>query len=146
MQSDDLNKGDEIRRLHIDADTQNIKSVLDFIKSDMQRCGASQTAQFNMMIAAEEIFTNIAMYAYENTDGAYADICCKVADGIYYVTFIDGGKEYNPLLQDDPDVNMPLKDRKIGGFGVFLAKKMSDELTYRRENRQNILTVGMNIK
>ena len=54
--------------------------------------------------------------------------------------------EYNPLLQDDPDVNMPLKDRKIGGFGVFLAKKMSDELTYRRENRQNILTVGMNIK
>ena len=59
--------------------------------------------------------------------------------------FSDGGKKYNPLENKDPDITADLKDRKIGGLGVFLAKKLSDKISYTYENGQNILTIGVDL-
>ena len=61
------------------------------------------------------------------------------ADTVY------NGKKYNPLKNKNPDITSDLKDRKIGGLGVFLAKKLSDKISYAYENGKNVLTVGVSI-
>ena len=57
------------------------------------------------------------------------------------VVFRDKGPEYNPLLKDNPDIEMRIKDHKVGGFGLFIVRKMMDEVTYSRESDYNILTI-----
>ena len=57
------------------------------------------------------------------------------------LTFTDTGRPFDPLQADDPDTKVPLSERKIGGLGIFVVKKMMDKVEYRRENDRNILTL-----
>lgn len=125
------------------ADNKKLRDFIEFLKSDMEKYKVNPKSQFNLVTSAEEIFSNIADYAYLNKDEAIVDIETFVDDNIYYVKFTDNGKEYNPLLHKDPDLTLDLKDRDIGGLGIFLAKKMSDKISYSYENKQNILTIGV---
>ena len=94
----------------------------------------------------EEIFVNIASYAYEGKHGQ-AVIQAKVTNSPKSIELIfqDEGIPYNPLDRDDPDPEMLLEDRKIGGWGIFLVKKNVDEVTYAYENGKNVLTIRKNI-
>ena len=98
------------------------------------------TLEFGATI--EEIFVNIAKYAYPNSDGV-ATIEAKIDDSKSYIeiTFIDNGIEYNPLEKEDPDLNIPLSDRPIGGLGIFMVKNLMDEVNYKYINKQNVLTI-----
>ena len=131
------------RRLTLPADNKNLYKMIDFLKSDMDRFGVSQKKQFNLISAVEEIFTNIADYAYEKSGEVI--ITSFVEDGIFNVEFSDSGKKYNPLENEDPDITSDLKDRKIGGLGVFIAKKLSDKISYNYKDGKNILTIGVSI-
>lgn len=129
--------------LRLPADDKKLREVIDFLKSDMSEHNVSPKKQFNVISAAEEIFVNISYYAYES-DGE-VDIATYEENGTYYVRFSDSGKKYNPLEHEDPDVNADLKDRPIGGLGIFLAKKLSDEISYVYENDRNVLTLGVDL-
>ena len=131
------------RRLTLPADNKNLYKMIEFLKSDMDRYTVSQKKQFNLISAVEEIFANIANYAYEKSGEVI--ITTFVEEGTYYVRFSDNGKKYNPLKNKNPDITSDLKDRKIGGLGVFLAKKLSDKISYANENGKNVLTVGVSI-
>lgn len=150
-QSDDITmldfvyKGISEHVLDIEADVKKIGEVLEFIQKEMKGYNINKHIQFNATMAAEEIFSNISMYAYKATDLARVQVSTTLANGIYTITFMDKGKKYNPLEQKQPDVTLELKERKIGGFGVFLAKKLSDDMVYRREGKQNILTIRFKI-
>ena len=131
--------------LILPADIKKIRDVIDFLKKDMQEHKLSEKAQFNMVMASEEIFSNIAMYAYEAKENALATVLTSAENGFYYITFIDNGKKYNPLKAKEPDMSLEMKDRNVGGLGIFLAKKLSDTLTYSYKNKQNILVMGIAI-
>ena len=131
------------RRITLPADNKNLYKMIDFLKSDMDKYGVSPKKQFNLISAVEEIFTNIASYAYEKSGEVI--IVTFVEDEIFNVRFSDNGKKYNPLDNEDPDITSDLKDRKIGGLGVFLAKKLSDKISYTYEDGRNILTIGVSI-
>lgn len=131
------------RRLKLPADNKNLYKMIDFLKSDMKKYNVSPKKQFNLVSAVEEIFANIAYYAYEKSGEVI--ITTFVEDGVYYVQFSDKGKKYNPLKNKNPDISSDLKDRKIGGLGIFLAKKLSDKISYTYKNNQNILTIGINL-
>ena len=59
---------------------------------------------------------------------------------------MDNGAEYDPLEKEDPDVTLSAEDRQIGGLGIFMVKKIMDEVDYRYENGKNVLTLRKNYK
>ncbi len=96
-------------------------------------------------MCAEEIFANIAFYAYPNKSGDIDAELKKTDDRIIF-EFQDDGIEYNPLEKPDPDINLPPEERPLGGLGIFMVKEMADEIYYKRENDKNILTMVFYLK
>ena len=93
-----------------------------------------------MNLTLEEIYINIASYAYAPNTGKVKLILddLKDPDGIR-MTFIDQGVPYDPLQKKDPDITLPAEERPVGGLGIYLVKKNMDVLNYRYENQSNIL-------
>lgn len=95
-----------------------------------------------LLIAADEIFTNIANYGYPSGDGsAKVAVSFNMQKAELEMIFSDSGIPYNPLEARPPDLSQPLEKRTAGGLGIFLVKKLMDTVEYRRENNQNILVL-----
>ncbi|MDR2043229.1 MAG: ATP-binding protein [Clostridium sp.] len=126
-----------MKEMLIQAQVENLDRVLEFVETEAGELSAKERSQ--IAIAAEEIFVNIARYAYEGESGeATVRI---VADGGITIEFEDSGTPYDPLAKEDPDVTLPAEERQIGGLGVFMVKKMMDSVDYRREGNKNIMTI-----
>ena len=128
--------------LTVEAATDNLQAVIDFVDRQLEANGCSMKAQMQMDLAVEEIFVNIASYAYKPNKGN-ATVRIEVSDDpvTVTITFIDRGVPYDPLKKDDPDVTLSAAERKIGGLGIFLTKKVMDDVSYAYKDGQNILTL-----
>lgn len=132
--------------LEIDALNENLPEVLRFIDANLEAADCSPKAQMQIDVAAEEIFVNIASYAYEGKTGkAYIRVEINEDPAYAELTFIDSGMQYDPLSRQDPDVTLPAEQREIGGLGVYLVKKTMDDAQYRYEDGKNILTIRKNL-
>ncbi|MBR4554240.1 MAG: ATP-binding protein [Ruminococcus sp.] len=135
-----------MRELDIDAIKENLPQVLGFVEEQLegQGCDASVITQID--IAVEEIFVNIASYAYDPDVGP-ANIRVEIIEEplSVVISFIDNGKPYDPLARPDPDIKKPLRERQKGGLGIFMVKKSMDNVTYEYKDGQNILTITKNI-
>lgn len=124
-----------------DAVTKNLDQVLAFLDSQLESWGCPLRVQLQLDVAVEELFVNIASYAYGEKTGT-AEIAMDLLPGqIIEITFRDSGIPYNPLEKPDPDVTKPAEEREIGGLGIYIVKKSMDEVLYRHEEGQNILTI-----
>jgi len=123
--------------LLIEATLENMGSVLDFINASIGDCPPKIQNQIG--IAADEIFSNIARYAYRPKTGK-ATIRVIAGDDIT-IEFEDAGVAYNPLEKDDPDTTLSADERDVGGLGIFMVKNIMDSVEYRREGNNNILTI-----
>lgn len=92
-------------------------------------------------LVCEELVVNIVSYAYPDGAEGYLKILVEKEGGCIVLCFIDGGVAFNPLERDMPDVSLPLEERQIGGLGIFLTLQMMDEVLYKREENENILTI-----
>lgn len=119
-------------------------TLLSWLENDMQQRHIAPKKQSNLIIASEEIFSNIAQYAYQTT--GRVRITMSGNDKSYTVQFADFGKAYNPLLQLTPDLEQSAEERNIGGLGIFLVKQMVDDVSYQYKNNQNILTISIDIE
>lgn len=129
------------------ASIENISAVTAFIEEQLEMLGCSMKAQMQLSIAVDEIFSNIAHYAYPQGGGEATVRLEASADGRQAIlTFIDQGTPYDPLAKEDPDITLAAEDRPIGGLGIFMVKKSMDALSYRFENGQNILTAVKTIQ
>ena len=95
-------------------------------------------------LAVEEIFVNIAHYAYSGRGGE-AEVSCILSDGVITISFTDKGKPFNPLEKEDPDITLSAEERKIGGLGIFLTKKFMDKVWYVYEDGRNKLSFSKKI-
>lgn len=128
-----------MNELIIEAKLENMDEVLDFVGERIADCPAK--IQNQIRIAVDEIFSNIALYAYHPGAGN-ATVRVAVNDGIT-VEFEDNGVAYNPLAIDSPDTTLSAEEREIGGLGIFVVKNIMDSVEYRREGNKNILTINM---
>ena len=128
--------------LTIAANVENIEVVADFVNDQLEKFNCPKKAQMQINIAIDEIFSNIAHYAY-NPDVGEATVRVEVVEKPFSVviTFIDGGVPYDPLSAAEPDITLSAKERKIGGLGISIVKKIMDEIVYRYENGRNILSI-----
>lgn len=126
--------------LKLDATLENIDAVTDFVNEALESADCSMKAQVQIDIAVDEIFSNIARYAYEGGTGkAYVSV--DVRDGNAVIVFKDSGVPYDPLAKEDPDITLSAEERKIGGLGIYMVKKSMDAMEYRYSDGQNILTL-----
>ena len=131
--------------LEIPALKENFAIVTDHIGELLEENGCGIKLRLLIETIIEEIFVNIASYAYpESTGNAVIEFSCE--NGIMEITFIDQGVPFDPLAHSDPDINVPIEKRKVGGLGILMVKKMMDKVTYRRENGCNTLTIQKKIK
>ena len=138
--------GEKMKELTIEATVENIAAVTDFVNAELESLGCPMKAQLQIDVAIDELFGNIAHYAY-NPETGPATVRVEVEEDpmSVVVTFIDHGKPYDPLSRDDPDVTLSAEEREIGGLGVFLVKKTMDDVSYEYRNGQNILKIKKNI-
>ena len=130
----------------VNACVDKIAEVVAFVEEQLENMGAGMKAQMQISIAVDELFANIANYAYPNGEGTATVRVEASEDGKKAViTFIDSGVPYNPLEKEDPDITLSAEDRPIGGLGIFMVKKSMDDIAYRYENGKNILSIRKKI-
>ena len=131
-----------MKEIILEAKVEKLDELLSCIDKELEDAGCTMKAQMQIDIAVEEIFVNIAHYAYESGDGkAVIQIETDKSASKAAFTFIDEGKPYNPLEKEDPDVTLPAEERPIGGLGIYIVKKTMDEVTYKFEDGKNILKI-----
>lgn len=124
------------------AEEKNINDVIDFTQTELEKADCAVKMQTSICVAIEEIFVNIAKYAYP-AGGGDAEISIDIDDKTNIASFVisDSGIAFDPLKKDDPDITLPAEKRKIGGLGIFIVKKTMDSVNYIRTNGKNILTM-----
>ena len=131
-----------MKELIIEAKRENLPEVQAFIDEQLEEVGCPTPIQTAIDIAVEELFVNIASYAYDPQIGiAVVQVTVHEAPLSVEITFIDNGKQYDPLAKEDPDTTLSVKERKKGGLGIFMVKKSMDNVTYEYKDGKNILTI-----
>ena len=135
-----------MKELTVDAAVENIPAVTAFVEEQLEQYNCPTKAQMQIDIAIDELFSNIAQYAYTPKTGK-ATVRVEVTENpmVVAITFIDNGVPYDPLAKEDPNVSLPADERQIGGLGIFMVKKSMDEINYEYKNGQNILTIKKHI-
>ena len=141
----DLERADN--ELVVEASVENLGQVQEFVNSHLESVGCSMRAKMQIEVAVEEIFVNIANYAYA-PDKGNATVRVEVTEDpvTVIITFIDHGKPYDPLAKEDPDVTLKAEDRVPGGLGIFMTKQTMDGLEYEYKDGRNILKLKKNLQ
>ncbi|MBQ8202055.1 MAG: ATP-binding protein [Clostridia bacterium] len=131
-----------MKKMILTAEVDRMDDVLDFINAELESHDVPMKTIMQIDIAVEELFVNIAHYAY-NPDVGEATVAVDVEEAppCAVIRFIDRGKPYDPLSREDPDVTLGVEERQIGGLGIYMVKKSMDEVVYTYEDGQNILTI-----
>lgn len=131
-----------MKELIVPAKIEELEHVLEFVQTELERVDCPVKTQMQMAITVEEIYVNIAHYAY-NPEVGDAIIRCQLDEDPLrvIVQFEDTGKPYNPLEREDPDITLSAEEREIGGLGIYMAKQLMDQMEYRYEDGKNILTI-----
>jgi len=137
-----MEKGMIRNEIQISAQQEKLDELLEIFRKDMNTMGCPVEKQISLEICAEEIFVNIASYAYGGADGD-AFITEEVTKHSISLCFRDTGIPYNPLEREDPDTTLSAEEREIGGLGVFMVKTMMDEVFYEYRDGYNCLTMKM---
>lgn len=135
-----------MKELTIDATIENITEVTAFVDEQLEALGCPLKAQMQIDIAIDELFGNIAHYAY-NPEVGPATVRVEVVQEplSVVVSFIDHGAPYDPLARKDPDTGLSVEEREIGGLGIYMVKKSMDEISYEYKSGQNILRIKKKI-
>lgn len=126
--------------------TEELDRVQEFIDKELGALNCPMRAQFQIDVAVEEIFVNIASYAYR-PDVGEAEIRVEIHENPLSVSvqFLDNGKPFDPLAREDADTSQEAIERREGGLGILMVKKSMDDVNYVYENGKNILTIKKTI-
>ena len=128
------------KTLSVDALNSNLQTVTDFVDGVLEENGCPVKAQLQIDLCVEEIFVNIANYAYGDGCGK-AEITVENSGGSIVLTFKDSGVPYNPLEKPDAVTPDDIADVPIGGLGILMAKRSVDDIRYERVDGSNIVTI-----
>ena len=134
--------GERMTNKTFPAKTESLNDVLGFVEERLEVFECPMKTQMALSVAIEEVFVNVAHYAYPESEG---DMTLHISfdEESRNITFrmTDKGVPFDPLKKPDPDITLSAEEREIGGLGIFIAKKTMDSLSYSYENGENILTM-----
>lgn len=134
------------REITVDATLENIEVVTSFMDNALNELDCAPKARMQLEVMVDEVFGNIVKYAYPNGSGP---VTIRIREELdpkaVMIEFEDAGIPYNPLDKKDPDLSLSAEDRSIGGLGIFLVKKLMDQVDYISRNGKNVLMIRKNI-
>ena len=135
-----------MKEMTTEASIENIAQVTAFVDKQLEALNCPVRAQMQIDIAIDELFGNIAQYAYQPGKGP-ATVRVEVLREplAVVITFMDQGIPYDPLKRTDPDVTLPIEERQTGGLGVYMVKKTMDDVSYEYRDGKNILKIRKNL-
>lgn len=134
-----------MKEITLEATLKNIPQVTDFVDACLEEMDCPMKAQMQLDIAVDELFSNIARYAYaEKTGMATVKVESMQDPSGVRITFVDEGVAYNPLKAREPDITLSAEERDIGGLGIFMVKKSMDHMAYEYRDGRNILQIIKN--
>lgn len=134
--------GKDAQTLHISAEVSRWPEVLEALNTFLEDCKAPPKARTQLAVACEEIFVNIASYAYGEAGGeATVRFAYDAQTQRVCVTFVDGGQAFDPLAAETPDITLAPDKRRMGGLGILMVRRTMDAVHYTREDGKNILTL-----
>ena len=116
---------------------ETVPQVAEFMETEMEKLEVSPKISMKLLIAIDEIYSNIVRYS----GATEANVSISKEENTLKLKFKDNGKQYNPLEAEEPDITASAEDRKIGGLGIFMVKKMLDDVAYEYVDNINILTL-----
>ena len=134
-----------MERIIVSARIESITAVAAFVDGQLEKRNCDAEIRFQIGMAVEEIFVNIASYAYAPGTGE-AEIQCEVLENPLRIVirFLDSGKPFDPLAQEEADTSEEALLERTGGLGIFMVRTVMDSVTYSHENGKNILTIMKN--
>ena len=130
-----------MKELTIPAKTDNLSMATGFVTDTLEAMDCPVKPTFQIEVAVDELFTNIASYAYPDGDGKAVIRIDDSEKGAITITLIDWGTPFDPLKHEDPDISLLAEDRPIGGLGIFMVRKTMDDVKYEYKDGMNILTI-----
>ena len=130
------------REITVTAEVENLETVTAFVDQCLEENGCSPRSQMQIDVAVDELFSNIAYYAYPPGSGTVT-VQVEIAGepACATLTFIDSGIPYDPLSRKDPDTTLSAEERQIGGLGIYMVKKSMDGVAYACEDGKNVLRI-----
>lgn len=131
-----------MKEITVDATIDNVQTITDFVDERLEEMNCPVKAQMQIDIVIDELCSNVARYAYSDRTGKVTVSVDTVDKPMkVWLTFTDEGVPYNPLAKEDPDITLSAEERKLGGLGIYMVKKMMDEFRYEYKDGKNIVTV-----
>lgn len=131
-----------MKEITVDATIDNVQTITDFVDERLEEMNCPEKAQMQIDIVIDELCSNVARYAYSDKTGKVTVSVDTVDKPMkVWLTFTDEGVPYNPLAKEDPDITLSAEERKLGGLGIYMVKKMMDEFRYEYKDGKNIVTV-----
>ena len=131
-----------MKTLQLEAKVENLQTVLDFIDGELESADCPMKVQMQIDVAVEELFVNVAHYAYAPETGeVMVSIDVESTPQKAVIILKDSGAPFDPTAKEDPDVTLSAAERQIGGLGIYMVKKSMDSLEYAYEDGCNIVTI-----
>ncbi len=124
---------------------EEIPVLAEKIDELAEKWGLAQSLAININLVVEEAISNIIFYAFTDKARHKITISISIENNKLGIKITDDGIPFNPLSAKKPDISIPAEERQVGGLGIFLIKQLMDEVSYKREKKQNLLTLGKNI-
>lgn len=135
-----------MKEITVPATLERLDAVQAFVEGELEENGCPMKAVMQISIAVEEIYVNIARYAYHPERGEATVRCCVGGDPLQVtIQFLDCGKPFDPLAKKDADTTLSADEREIGGLGILMVKRSMDAVAYEYKNGCNILTLKKSI-
>jgi len=130
-----------MQSVQFSAQFEYLDEVREFVGNVARKNGFDNKEIYNIQLAADEAASNIIEHAYEGVTDGVLDISCGVKDNIITIILVDYGESFDPSTIPLPDLKADLSERKIGGLGIYLMRKLMDEVHYEVKSTGNVLTM-----
>lgn len=125
------------------ATDESLPLAIGLVEEELERLDCPLKGVMQITVCVEEMFVNVAHYAYTKGDGdGNVTMRLEDQDGVFSITLIDSGYAFDPLAKPDPDITLGAEERGIGGLGIFMVKKTMDSVAYERRDGLNIFTMS----
>ena len=129
------------KHIRLSNDVQEIPLLNAFVDEICELNGLDDMTTMQMNLAIEEAVVNVMNYAYPEGTKGFVDITSMSDDEWLQFVISDNGKPFDPTTKEEVDTTLPVEKRRIGGLGIFLVRKMMDNVKYEYKDGQNILTL-----
>ncbi len=137
----EIKNGETVKKLDVEPLLERLPEVTAFFEDILSDAGASAKVTAQSNIAVDEIFSNIVRYSGATS----VSLECAVSDGDVIMRFSDNGSPYDPTDRGDPDILLSADEREVGGLGIFMVKKIMDDVSYEYADGKNVLTLRKTI-